>query len=237
MNQFFSHCVLVIVMCSAMLFTLGNAWCADESEPSKAVLETETQKISYMFGMQLADYLKQNEIEIDPTAFMAAVDDVMKNRVPALTEQQAREVMMGLQEKKMKEMSAKNEKNLENAKAFLEKNSKEEGVITMESGLQYRVVKTGNGATPKADSKVKVHYRGTLLDGDQFDSSYDRGEPAVFQVNQVIPGWQEALQLMPVGSQYKLFIPPNLAYGEHGNQRIPGNSLLIFDVELLEIVE
>ncbi len=128
-------------------------------------------------------------------------------------------------------------KNLVAAEAFLAENAKEDGVIVRDSGLQYRVLTEGSGDKPTADSQVRVHYKGTLLDGTQFDSSYDRGEPAQFQAGQVIQGWQEALQLMSVGSKWQLFIPPNLAYGENGRPSIPSNSLLIFEVELLEIVE
>lgn len=136
----------------------------------------------------------------------------------------------------MQEMQSQSEDNLKKAEEFLAKNAGEPNVMKTDSGLQYMVMKQGEGEKPVAASTVRVHYKGTLLDGTEFDSSYKRGEPAEFQVGGVIKGWQEALQLMSVGSQYKLFIPPDLAYGPQPRPGIPGNSLLIFEVELIEIV-
>jgi len=206
-------------------------------EPSTAVLATDVERISYIIGLRMGEGFKKSKLELDVKTFVAAIEDVLKDRQPAMTEEEMMATEKMFQEKMMKEQQAETANNLEAAKTFLAENGKKEGVITTESGLQYIEVKPGQGEKPAATSKVRVHYKGSLLDGTEFDSSYKRGEPAEFQVNQVIPGWQEALQLMQVGAQYKLFIPPDLGYGDQGNPRIPGNSLLLFDVELVEIVQ
>jgi FKBP-type peptidyl-prolyl cis-trans isomerase len=239
--------VLATVVISALTLVAFNLHAEDAAAPaadtavaaeaSTAVLDNETARASYAVGLQMGESLKRSGLALDTAALFAAIEDTLKGRTPALTPEEIKTAMEALQQQMMKEMESKGQKNLDVANEFLAKNSKEEGVVQLESGLQYKVVKPGEGEKPKAESKVRVHYRGTLLDGTQFDSSYDRGEPAEFKVNQVIPGWTEALQLMQVGAQYKLFIPPNLAYGAQGNQRIPGNSLLLFDVELIAIVE
>ena len=231
---------------------LEYAAAQDDAEQSNAVtLESELDKISYIIGRQLATSIIQNQLEVNVAAVLKGMDDMLNQTEPVLTEEEMQGAMMALQsivEEKQKEAQAEREEmmaerkeeageNIKKAQAFLEENKKKEGVVELPSGLQYQVIEKGEGDKPEATSKVKVHYRGTLLNGEQFDSSYDRGEPATFGVNQVISGWQEALQLMSPGAKLKLFIPPDLAYGENGNARIPGNSLLIFDVELLEIVE
>jgi len=144
---------------------------------------------------------------------------------------------MDFQEKSMQATRDKGKALEEESAAFLEKNATAEGVTVTESGLQYKVVEEGSGATPKVTDRVRVHYRGTLINGEEFDSSYGRGEPAEFPVNGVIPGWTEALQLMKEGAKYQLVIPSNLAYGERGTPGIPPNATLLFDVELLKVLE
>jgi FKBP-type peptidyl-prolyl cis-trans isomerase len=213
-------------------------------EGAKIVLENEVDKISYSIGQQFGTTILQNELEVNVKAVLKGMEDMLMKQEPALTEEEMQAAMMALQTKMsakkeamMAEMKVEAEENLKKAEAFLEENKTKEGVVVLPSGLQYQVVEKGEGDPPAATSKVKVHYRGTLLDGTQFDSSYDRGEPAEFGVNQVISGWQEALQLMSPGAKLKLFIPPSLGYGENGNARIPGNSVLIFDVELMEILQ
>ncbi|HDP34906.1 MAG TPA: FKBP-type peptidyl-prolyl cis-trans isomerase [Candidatus Hydrogenedentes bacterium] len=222
-----------------------NGALAEDAEPEakKVVLESEADRISYAIGMQMASSLVQNKVDVSVAALLAGMEDMLLDREPALNQEEMQVAMTALQtqmatkqEEIMREMQAEAGKNLEEANAFLTENAKKEGVVVLDSGLQYTVIEQGEGDPPDATSKVKVHYRGTLLDGEQFDSSYDRGEPATFGVNQVIQGWQEALQLMAPGAKWKLFIPPNLAYGEQGNARIPGNSVLVFDVELLEVL-
>lgn len=154
-----------------------------------------------------------------------------------MTKEEIQQAMMKLQEAAMKKQQEAAEDNKKKGAEFLEKNKSAEGVKVTASGLQYKVEKEGEGKTPSKTDTVKAHYKGTLIDGTQFDSSYDRGQPAEFPVQGVIPGWSEALQMMKVGSKYKLFIPPELAYGASGRPGIPANSVLVFEVELVDIVK
>jgi FKBP-type peptidyl-prolyl cis-trans isomerase FklB len=196
-------------------------------------------KASYIIGYNLGSNLKQQEIPVSSELIVKGLRDGLGGAKGLLTDEeiqatmtQFQEQMMAKQQAKMAEVGAKNKKE---ADEFLAANKSKQGVVTTASGLQYQILTPGNGPTPKETDKVTVHYKGTLLDGSTFDSSYDRGEPATFQVNQVIPGWVEALQLMKVGSKVKLFIPPALAYGESGaGQEIGPNSMLVFEVELLK---
>jgi FKBP-type peptidyl-prolyl cis-trans isomerase FkpA/FKBP-type peptidyl-prolyl cis-trans isomerase FklB len=203
-------------------------------------LETTADELSYALGMDVGNSLKRLDVEVDFDIFTKAVEATMEGGETLLTPQQAREVTKNfVLEKRKKQLAERKEaakKNLAEGEAFLAENKAKEGVITTDSGLQYQVIKKGDGEKPKATDTVTVQYRGTLLDGTEFDSSYARGKPATFRVGGVIPGWTEALQMMPVGSTYKLFIPPKLAYGERGSGgKIGPNSTLIFEVELLEI--
>lgn len=191
-------------------------------------------KISYALGLSLGNNLQQSGIEeLNYQQLAKAIQDVFEKKTPEITYQEAQVILndffQSLQNKQ-------NSKNIEEGKAFLAENAKKTGVVTLPSGLQYEVITKGEGDTPKASDTVEVHYHGTLIDGNVFDSSVLRGEPAVFGVTQVIPGWVEALQLMPVGSKWKLIIPSDLAYGEHGaGQAIGPHTTLIFEVELLGI--
>ena len=205
-------------------------------------LTTETQKVSYMVGMDVGRNLSQIKDEIDVDVLMQGIKDMMAGGETKLTPEQANEVkqsfMKKMQAKATEERAAAAAKNRTEGEAFLAENAKKPGVKTTESGLQYQVMTQGKGKKPAATDKVKVHYVGTLIDGTKFDSSVDRGQPAEFALNGVIKGWTEALQLMPVGSKYKLFVPSDLAYGEQGTPGPIGpNSTLIFEVELLEIVK
>ena len=192
-------------------------------------------KLSYALGMSMASNLMNSGLrQIDVDSFVKAFTEIMDNKTTSMSPQEANQILQDYFTKQQDEML---NKNLEAGKAFLEENKKKEGVIALPSGLQYEILNEGDGAIPKATDKVKCHYHGTLLDGTVFDSSVQRGQPAVFGVNQVIKGWVEALQLMSVGSKWRLFIPSNLAYGEQGaGGSIEPNSTLIFDVELLGIV-
>jgi FKBP-type peptidyl-prolyl cis-trans isomerase len=177
---------------------------------------------------------------VDVDAFAAGLRDAMTNSPQRLSDEEIQAEMMAFQERINAEResvtSALAEANAAAGTAFLLENSTREGVVTTESGLQYQVIEAGTGATPGADDSVEVHYRGTLMDGTEFDSSYARGEPVTFGVGQVISGWTEALQLMQVGAKYKLFIPSELAYGAGGaGERIGPNAALVFEVELLDI--
>jgi len=204
------------------------------------VLKTEREKISYGIGMDIGENMKRQSIDIDPDILAQGMKDVFAGNKLLLTEEEFRNTMenfkkdmMAKQKMQMQEISDNNKKEGE---AFLAENKKKEGVITLPSGLQYKIIKEGEGNPPKETDTVTVHYRGTLIDGTEFDSSYSRGEPATFPVKGVIPGWTEALQLMKPGSTWQLFIPSNLAYGERGaGGKIGPNSTLVFDVELLSI--
>ena len=212
-----------------------------DNEPGKNMLKTELDRISYALGTQIGQNFKKQGIEINPEQLMHGLTDVMKNKELVLSQDEIQQVMMSFQERMRAEQQQKQNAggaiNLAEGNSFLEKNKKNKGVIELPSGLQYKVIKKGTGETPTADSKVKTHYRGTLINGTEFDSSYKRNAPAVFPVKGVIKGWTEALQIMKVGAKWELYIPANLAYGQRGRPSIPSNSTLIFEIELLEIVK
>ena len=191
-------------------------------------------KISYAIGMSMASNLMNSGLRnIEVESFVKAFTEVINNESTSMSPDEANQTLQEYFSKQQEEML---NKNLEIGIAFLEENSKKENVVSLPSGLQYEILTEGNGPKPKATDSVKCHYHGTLLDGTVFDSSVQRGQPAVFGVNQVIKGWVEALQLMSVGSKWKLFIPSSLAYGSQGaGNSIEPNSTLIFEVELLGI--
>ena len=206
----------------------------------KTELKTQVDSISYSIGLDIGKNLKNQSLEVNPGALADGVKHVIEGTTPLLTDEQAQATLVLLQEqmktKQQEKMKAAGEKGRLEGEAFLAENKKEKGIVTLPSGLQYKVVTMGTGPKPKAEQTVQVHYAGKLIDGTEFDSSYKRGQPAVFPVNGVIAGWTEALQLMPVGSKWQLFIPSDLAYGEAGaGHVIPPNATLIFDVELLSI--
>jgi len=197
-------------------------------------LTTALDSVSYSIGVSIASNLKSQGIDSLNTKMMEkAFNDVFKNGTLLVSADQADQILTQYFTNLQK---SKGERNLKEGEKFLEENKKKQGVVTLPSGLQYQVIKEGDGALPKETDKVTTHYHGTLLNGTVFDSSVERGQPATFPVNGVIKGWVEALQLMKVGSKYKLFIPANLAYGEAGAPpQIGPNSALIFEVELLSI--
>ncbi len=189
--------------------------------------------VSYAFGMAIGKSLAATGVEIDDAAFLAGVKDVLAKKNPRFTESNAQAMIQTAITEVQTKVAAENKTKGEE---FLAANGKKDGVKTTASGLQYQVIKEGSGPRPGATDTVKVDYIGTLLDGSTFDSSIERKEPAVFQVNQVIPGWQEAVQLMTVGSRYKVWIPANLAYGEQGaGDKVGPNSTLVFEITLLGI--
>jgi FKBP-type peptidyl-prolyl cis-trans isomerase len=203
-------------------------------------LKTPDEKLSYILGTDVGRSLKSVPQKIDLEIFLQGIKDSFKGEKLLVTEEESaqikQEFMKKIQAEAVKKMEEISEKNKREGEMFLAENKKKEGVITTASGLQYIVLKQGDGALPKVDDKVKVHYRGTLIDGTEFDSSYTRGEPVSFPLGGVIKGWTEALQLMKVGSKYRLFIPSELAYGERGaGTQIGPNTILIFEVELLAI--
>ena len=194
------------------------------------------EKVSYALGLSIGNNFQNSGIkDLNVEDFVKGLTDVLNDVKPAISYDEAKQVINDYFLKLQKE---KLEINKKAGEEFLLINRGRAGVVELPSGLQYQVLKMGDGPKPAATDKVKCHYHGTLINGTVFDSSVDRGTPAVFGVNQVIPGWVEALQLMPVGSKWRLFIPSQLAYGEHGaGEMIEPNSTLIFDVELLDIVK
>ncbi|UOF01585.1 FKBP-type peptidyl-prolyl cis-trans isomerase [Bdellovibrio bacteriovorus] len=202
----------------------------------KVKLDTDMKKASYAIGQQIGGNLKQQNIDFDADALAQALKDASAGK-NEMSKEDMQAAMMKLQEMAMKKQQEAADTNAKAGKDFLEKNKSAANVKTTASGLQYIVEKEGTGASPKKEDVVKVHYKGTLTNGEQFDSSYDRGQPAEFPVGGVIPGWTEALQLMKVGGKSKLFIPPELAYGPSGRPGIPPNSVLVFEVELIDIVK
>ncbi|MBU0478908.1 FKBP-type peptidyl-prolyl cis-trans isomerase [bacterium] len=210
-------------------------------------LKTDREKLSYSIGLQLGTSLKEIKEDIDFSVAVQGIEDSFNDKKLLLTQEEImkeltafskkmQEKQMKIMEEQKKKMDVLGKENKELGEAFLAENKKKENVITTKSGLQYIVLSKGEGEKPKATDQVKVHYKGTLIDGTEFDSSYKRGEPVTFPANRVIPGWTEALQLMNVGSKYQLFIPSDLAYGERAaGPQIGPNATLIFEVELLSI--
>jgi len=208
----------------------------------KTSLEEGKEEVSYALGLNIGASIKQLDADVDLDILVQAIRDTLEDRGSLLNESEFRKVLTDFQRdvrlERNKKRQAKAGENLKEGKEFLEANKNKEGVVTTASGLQYKVLVQGDGPKPKADDKVKVHYRGTLIDGTEFDSSYKRGAPVTFPVKGVIKGWTEALQLMNVGSKYELYVPSDLAYGSRGTGGDIGpNATLIFEVELLEIVK
>ena len=207
-----------------------------------APLETLDQRLSYIMGSNLAAQFKRDDVKFDFDAFKLAVDEVMEDKTHSLSDADKRKAVTEIQKRSADLRAAKaklqSEENMKAGKAYLEENAKKEGVVVTKSGLQYKEITAGKGEIPKSTDKVKVHYKGTLIDGTEFDSSYKRGQPATFPVTGVIKGWVEALQLMNVGDKYQLAIPSELAYGKRGSgANIGPDATLLFDVELIEIVK
>jgi FKBP-type peptidyl-prolyl cis-trans isomerase FklB len=209
--------------------------------PHAAALKTDMDKVSYIIGTQIARNFKSQEIDVNLEALMWGLKDGMGGEELALSQSEMQKVYTAFQQRMRAKLMAQRAKeaaeNLAKGKAFLEQNKTKEGVKVLPSGLQYKIIKEGTGKTPTLNDKVKAHYRGTLIDGTEFDNSYKRHQPAEFALKGVIKGWTEALQLMKEGAKWELYIPPNLAYGERGRPGIPPNSVLIFEVELLQIVK
>lgn len=199
------------------------------------LLKNSTDSLSYALGLNYANWLKQQGVDdINYIAFDKAITTILQEQTPLMDNKTA---YMSIQEKLKALMQSKSAANLAAGEKFLAENKNKPGIITLPDGLQYQILQQGTGAKPLSTDKVKVNYEGRLIDGKVFDSSAKNGGPIQFGVSQVIHGWTEALQLMPAGSKWRLFIPASLAYGERGAGMIPPNSVLIFDVELLEIVK
>ncbi len=208
-------------------------------------LKDQKDKMSYAYGMNIGEFFKRQGVtadQVDPSLIAAGLRDAMAGKKPLLTEQEARETMMAFQTelrtRRNETMRVEGDKNKKAGAEFLAANAKKEGVKSFENGLQYKILQTGKGKQPKATDTVTAHYRGTLIDGTEFDSSYSRGQPLKLAANQVIPGWTQALTNMHVGDKWMLYIPGNLAYGERGSMpKIGPNAVLIFEMELLDVQE
>ena len=205
-------------------------------------LKDKKDKVSYAIGLDVGNAMKKQSIDINTDIFVKGLQDALSGGKKLMTDDEIRETMTAfsreMAEKQKETMKKLGEKNKQEGDAFLAENKKKEGVKTLPSGLQYKVITEGTGKMPKATDTVTVNYRGTLIDGTEFDSSYKRGQPATFSVNGVIKGWTEALQLMKEGSKWQLFIPSELAYGDRGaGGQIGPNATLIFDVELISVTE
>jgi FKBP-type peptidyl-prolyl cis-trans isomerase FklB len=243
---------ILILLAVALLFVSScqktqEQKLAATKESTKADLKTENDKISYSIGFSMGSRFKMDELELNLEIFQEGMKDGFTGSKQLLNEEETQEIMMGMQQKMMAKKQAERMKQMEERKnqgeankdkgtKFLEENKAKEDVVTLESGLQYQILKKGTGASPKATDTVKCHYKGTTIDGKEFDSSYKRGEPATFALNRVIKGWTEGLQLMKEGGKWRFFVPSELAYGEKGaGPNIGPNEVLIFEVELLGI--
>lgn len=218
------------LLLAAIAFSI-NAWAIE--------LSTDAQKLGYIIGMDIGKSLREQGTEVDLEAMADAIRATYLGEELSMSAEEATAVRQAYVDKRkaaqQAEIAASGSKNLAEGQKFLAENKLKQGVKTTASGLQYRVLKMGDGAKPVATDTVKVHYRGTLLDGTEFDSSYSRNEPISFALDRVIPGWTEGVQLMPTGSKFLFYVAPELAYGDSGGGPIPPNSTLVFEVELLEI--
>lgn len=236
----------------ASVAVLALTACNDKSEPEKVAesttLESQAQKLGYVIGMDTGGKLAHAEIELDRDAFVAGLNDALDNREPQLTQEELATVVQAFQEQQQAKQEAANaereqamaqaaEHNAAEGKAFLAENGAKDGVTTTESGLQYKIIEAGSGASPKSDSAVRVNYRGRLVDGTEFDASENHGGAVELRLDQVIPGWTEALQKMQEGAKWELYVPAELAYGPSGTSGLIGpNATLIFEVELVKIL-
>jgi FKBP-type peptidyl-prolyl cis-trans isomerase FklB len=225
---------LAMAMCAAVALS-GTAFAADAPG-----ITGEKEKLSYSIGMDIGGNLKRGSVEVDPDLLAKGLKDSYGDGKTLLTEDEARQAIMIFQKammaKKAEAMKKLGEKNKAEGEKFLAGNAKKEGVKTLPSGLQYKEIAPGTGKSPKTTDTVTTHYKGTLIDGTEFDSSYKSGQPATFEVTGVIPGWTEALQRMKEGAKWHLFVPSNLAYGESGRGTLIGpNATLIFEMELISV--
>ena len=228
-SMLMKHSIIVVTIFSALAWTSY----AQEQAPQ---LKDLKDKASYSIGLNIGTNFKKQNVELNPDALLAGIKDAVSGKKPALSETEQHDVMNTWSKELADKQKAMADKNAEAGKKWLEDNKKKDGVKTTASGLQYKVVKEGNGPQPKATDTVTVDYRGTLIDGTEFDSSYKRGQPATFPLNGVIKGWTEGLQLMKTGAKYQFFIPSDLAYGQRAmGPDIQPNSTLIFDVELKNV--
>ena len=201
-----------------------------------ADLETDKEKLSYSLGIFFGQTVSRQDMELDIPAFLQAVEDSLSGAETRLSGAEMQQILSDYQRQEQQQRAAQANRNRQDGARYLEENKQKAGFKTLPSGLQYKIIKAGAGPRPGAESLVLVHYRGSLIDGTEFDSSYARGEPVTLGVDQVIKGWQEALQMMPAGSSWQIVVPSDLAYGERGAGGVIGpDATLLFDIELLEI--
>lgn len=211
--------------------------CGGGGHQETSTLTTESDSLSYTLGMDIGENFKREMIDLDYDVFFTGIKHGFSDAEVMLTKDERNQTIRKFQKTLRENQKAKADKNIVLGKEFLDANKAKEGVQETPTGLQYKVIREGNGASPTASDKVKVHYSGKLIDGTEFDSSYSRGEPATFGVGGVIKGWKEGIQLMKVGAKFEFYIPSNLAYGPRPSATIPANSTLVFEVELLEILK
>ena len=213
----------------------GSTCAADE----KPRLQDENDRINYSLGYQVGGDLKRQQVEVNGDILLRGIQDAMSDAAPLLGADEMHKTLIDLKRRvvalQAQERVVAQQENLQAGKAFLAENAKRDGVVSLSSGMQYRVIEAGSGKQPAATDTVTVHYRGTLIDGTEFDSSYSRNKPATFRADRVIEGWREALPLMQEGAKWELFIPAKLAYGDKGAGKIQPNSTLIFEVQLIEV--
>lgn len=224
-----------VVLASTLILTGCNDTATATDASSQLALDTDYQKLSYGLGLNIGGGIAQQGVpELDLDAVVAGIRESIGGQEPRLTQDELTAVISRVQQAEADKLQQLATDNLQKGEAFLKENGTREGIVTTESGLQYEILQAGEGDSPSAESIVNTHYHGTLIDGSVFDSSVERGEPIEFAVNQVIPGWTEALQLMKAGSKWRLYVPANLAYGEYSpGSDIPSQSALVFEVELL----
>ena len=220
-----SHLLLVVIIFIFMFSPIRA------EEPAM----TDKQKLSYALGVFFAQSIAQQNIDMDADHFLAAVSDILNNKPPKLSVEEMQTIFAEFQQQEQQNRSRLAAANSQAGKEFLEKNREQEGVVELDNGLQYKILRSGNGPKPEPGSEVTVHYRGTLINGNEFDSSYKRNEPAKLSLNRVIRGWQQALPLMNAGAMWELYIPSELAYGTAGAGAIGPDETLIFEIELIEV--
>ena len=222
------NCKSLVILAAGLVLVVGC--------DKKPKLDTDTQKASYAIGQQIGQNLNNQNIDFDGDSLAASIKEAASGKESRLKPEEMQAAIQSQQKKEMEKQEALVKKNLETGQAFLEANKKKDGVIALPSGLQYKIITEGKGKQPKSTDTVVAHYRGTLISGTEFDSSYKRNEPATFPVAGVIKGWQEALPLMKEGTKWQVYIPADLAYGARGAGNIIGpNEVLIFDIELLSV--
>jgi len=223
---------LAVILTIGLLFTVSYA-------AEKLELKNQKDKESYSLGYRFGDSLKAQHLELNLKAYTSGIKDSLEKKSPLLSQEEISKIISEIQARAMaarqKELKEMAEKNMALGKAFMEENGKKEGVKTLPSGLQYKVLAEGSGRAPKETDEVMAHYKGTLIDGQEFDNSYTRGTPLTFRADKIMPGWKEIIPLMEEGSKWQVFIPPQLAYGEQGVGPIPPGSTLIFEIELIAI--